>query len=173
MAINRTPYNNLIDDDGSNTVGSVWNKAAIKDVLLDPIDVALFDQHIATSMADVAYNAANFAAGSGTWAVAVGNVYAYAYARVGPVVHLSIYLQNTTLSATPSNLTIAFPVGGVTWSRYVTTPVALKIGNATSEMGIAQALPGTSTISIYRNFLVAPFPAGALDLGVAITLPLT
>lgn len=40
MPINRGPYNLLVDDDGTNTVGSVWNKAAIKDVILDPADVA-------------------------------------------------------------------------------------------------------------------------------------
>jgi hypothetical protein len=40
MAINRAPFNALVDDDGSNTVGSVWNKNAIKTVILDPADVA-------------------------------------------------------------------------------------------------------------------------------------
>jgi len=39
MAIDRAPWNALTDDDGSNLVGSLWNKAAIKTVLLDPIDV--------------------------------------------------------------------------------------------------------------------------------------
>jgi hypothetical protein len=38
MAIDRAPWNALVDDDGSNLIGSVWNKAAIKTVLLDPID---------------------------------------------------------------------------------------------------------------------------------------
>lgn len=41
MPIDRTNYNALVDDDGSNTIGSVWNKAAIKGVLLDPIDAAI------------------------------------------------------------------------------------------------------------------------------------
>lgn len=41
MAINRTPFNALVDDDGTNTVGSVWNKTQIKNVLLDPIDADL------------------------------------------------------------------------------------------------------------------------------------
>jgi len=40
MAIDRGPWNALVDDDGSNLVGSLWNKAAIKTVLLDPIDAA-------------------------------------------------------------------------------------------------------------------------------------
>ena len=38
MAIDRGPWNALIDDDGSNLVGTVWNKDKIKTVLLDPID---------------------------------------------------------------------------------------------------------------------------------------
>ena len=41
MAIDRGPWNALVDDDGSGLVGSVWNKAAIKTVLLDPTDAAL------------------------------------------------------------------------------------------------------------------------------------
>jgi len=41
MAINRGPWNALVDDDGSNLVGSIWNKAAIKTVILDPVDAAL------------------------------------------------------------------------------------------------------------------------------------
>lgn len=41
MAIDRTNYNALVDDDGSNTTGSVWNKAAIKNVILDPTDAAI------------------------------------------------------------------------------------------------------------------------------------
>jgi hypothetical protein len=37
MPIDRTWWNNLVDDDGSGTVGTIWNKAAIKG-LLDAID---------------------------------------------------------------------------------------------------------------------------------------
>jgi len=37
--IDRTQYNALIDDDGSNTVGTPWTKNIVKIVLLDPIDV--------------------------------------------------------------------------------------------------------------------------------------
>ncbi len=36
--INRGPFNALIDDDGSNTAGTVWNKYVIQTVFLDPID---------------------------------------------------------------------------------------------------------------------------------------
>lgn len=41
MPINRAPYNALVDDAGTGTTGTPWNKQAIKDVLLDPVDAAI------------------------------------------------------------------------------------------------------------------------------------
>ncbi|MEP7304220.1 MAG: hypothetical protein ABJA98_01755 [Acidobacteriota bacterium] len=41
MPISRVPWAALVDDDGSNTVGTLITKALIASVLLDPIDVAL------------------------------------------------------------------------------------------------------------------------------------
>lgn len=41
MAIDRTNYNALVDDDGSNLVGTLWTKNIVKTVLLDPIDADL------------------------------------------------------------------------------------------------------------------------------------
>ena len=38
MAIDRAPWNALVDDDGSNLTGTIWNKDKIKTVLLDPVD---------------------------------------------------------------------------------------------------------------------------------------
>lgn len=40
MALDRTWYNTLVDDDGSNTVGTIWNKAAV-DSLMDAVDASL------------------------------------------------------------------------------------------------------------------------------------
>ena len=41
MAINRAPFNALVDDDGSGLTGTLWNKAQIKAVILDPVDAAI------------------------------------------------------------------------------------------------------------------------------------
>jgi len=41
MSIIRTNFNLLVDDDGTNLVGTVWDKAHIKDVILDPIDAEI------------------------------------------------------------------------------------------------------------------------------------
>lgn len=44
MAIDRGPWNALVDDDGSNLVGTIWNKDKIKTVILDPVDAELLDE---------------------------------------------------------------------------------------------------------------------------------
>lgn len=41
MTIDRTAYNALVNDSGGNVDGSSWDKNAIKNVLLDPIDAAI------------------------------------------------------------------------------------------------------------------------------------
>jgi hypothetical protein len=38
--LDRTAYNALVDDDGSNTVGTAWTKNIVKTVILDPVDTA-------------------------------------------------------------------------------------------------------------------------------------
>ena len=38
MALDRTWFNSLVDDDGSGSVGTIWNKAAV-DSLMDAVDV--------------------------------------------------------------------------------------------------------------------------------------
>jgi hypothetical protein len=63
--IDRAPFNLLQDDDGSNLVGSIWNKAAIKTVLLDPIDAALPPKIITTTDSGVLHNWAP--TGFGAW----------------------------------------------------------------------------------------------------------
>jgi hypothetical protein len=50
VPIDRTAFNALVDDDGSNTIGSVWNKTAIQNVLLDPIDAVINKLGAATEL---------------------------------------------------------------------------------------------------------------------------
>jgi hypothetical protein len=44
VSIDRTNWTALIDDDGSNLVGTPWLKNTVKTVLLDPIDAAFTDR---------------------------------------------------------------------------------------------------------------------------------
>jgi hypothetical protein len=110
VAIDRTPYNALVDDDGSNTVGTLWTKAKVASVLLDPIDAAI-------ATVGISCRATN---ASGTLSVASATVVpvtfateAFDMAAVGWSAH--------DLAVNPSRLTAPFTgkylvVGGIAWS---------------------------------------------------------
>jgi len=51
MAIDRTNYNALVDDDGSGTTGTFWNKTQLKNVILDPVDAAILNPSSALTLA--------------------------------------------------------------------------------------------------------------------------
>src|SRR5580765_5799317 len=77
--IDRTNYNALVDDDGSNTTGTPWVKNQVKIVLLDPIDT-LVAQYVAARSA----------------VSTTGHITALALpSGAGP---LGIYMTNATLS---------------------------------------------------------------------------
>ncbi len=76
MPINRAPFNALVDDTGTGLTGSIWNKAAIKSVLLDPIDAAGISDVIAWTPTD--------SSGAGLTLTVTFAV----YAKIGRVVHL-------------------------------------------------------------------------------------
>jgi len=96
MAIDRGPWNALVDDDGSNLVGSLWNKAAIKTVLLDPIDGALAAAALAWTPTD--------ASGAG---LAFGTP-AGRYAKIGVV---TLFWGDVTYPATANGA--AATIGGL------------------------------------------------------------
>lgn len=50
MPIDRGPFNALVDDDGSNTTGTIWQKTAIQISLLDPIDSAIWETQISSTV---------------------------------------------------------------------------------------------------------------------------
>jgi hypothetical protein len=67
MAINRAPFNALVDDDGTNTVGTVWGKQDIKDVILDPVDAAILPPVPATwALQWTLFGGSGLALGNGT-----------------------------------------------------------------------------------------------------------
>jgi hypothetical protein len=98
MPINRTWWNNLVDDDGSGSVGTVWNKAAIKG-LLDSID-AMFPQAGWTPVD-----------GSGA-GLAIGIASAAVYMRLGNLVWAGFNVTYpATANASPAKLGgLPFPV---------------------------------------------------------------
>jgi hypothetical protein len=102
MAIDRGPWNALVDDDGSNLTGSLWNKAAIKTVLLDPIDALVTPIGVWQA---VPFNAANF----GGMTVTAAQVVTNRYTLFGKTVLWNLGIENTTVVGTPISLTVTLP----------------------------------------------------------------
>jgi hypothetical protein len=151
--LDRTAFNALVDDDGSNLVGSPWNKNAIKTVVLDPVDIAI----LPPSWIDLPYNAANFTAAPGmTWTVAAGNVFVYAYMLEGKKLTLTALITNTTIGGTAAaDLRVALPPG--------LTVAVYGINTAWTTQGSAVVYPvvGQPYVSIYKTDL-SPWALGAL-----------
>lgn len=86
MALDRTWYNTLVDDDGSNTTGSLWEKADV-DSLMDAVDAALlgpFRTSDGTAGAPIYSFASDtdtghYSAGVGDASVAIAGVRAFAF----------------------------------------------------------------------------------------------
>jgi hypothetical protein len=67
MALDRTWYNALVDDDGSNAVGTVWGKDDIKN-LLDSVDAEIARGDQARQYACALWNSVSFSWGPSVWA---------------------------------------------------------------------------------------------------------
>jgi hypothetical protein len=117
MPINRAPFNALIDDDGTNTTGTPWNKAAIAGVILDPVDAALAALPLGTWVAEP-FSAAKFSATGGTgatWAVGAPAVVLNRYTIIGTTMIWSLYLSwfsgSNVVAGGPTGLVITVPGG--------------------------------------------------------------
>ena len=168
MALDRTWWNNLVDDDGSNTVGTVWNKTQIK-ALLDSVDVALVG--VSGPWVDVAYSAGNFSilAGSGTWTVASGHQLTFSYQRSGSVVLVNLALQGTTITGSPAILGIQWPAGLPSPRNY--TRQAAVLYHTSGPAGQMTFDPGQTKLYIWRDSGGTPFPASTLNIAGLWVIP--
>lgn len=97
------------------------------------------------------YSAANFAAATGNWTVDVGDVVVYRYTMIGKTMHLDLYLDSTSVSATPAYLTVAIP-GGFTAANRVIVPIIVNDNSgATKQIGAAYAANTATVINLYSS----------------------
>ena len=127
MAINRAPFNALIDDDGSGLTGTVWNKAAIQGVLLDPIDALIGDWQ------QVPFDASMFSAVGANWIVNAGHIGQSAVNKVGPLWMWRLDVNGATIDAPTANLYLRIPFGQTISFAY---PMAVAYANCGGQ-GIA------------------------------------
>lgn len=125
MPIDRTAFNQLADDDGSGLTGSIWNKAQIKAVLLDPIDAEIVTPDtLAVGSGQIVFPVAanpstnpnalddyregtwtptflGSTSGSGTFAPALGE-----YFKIGRFALVSFYTQVSSKGSAAGNMRI-------------------------------------------------------------------
>ncbi|RPH53727.1 MAG: hypothetical protein EHM89_19645 [Acidobacteria bacterium] len=147
MPINRAPWNALVDDDGSNLVGTIWNKDKIKTVLLDPIDVLVGGVGGAWTVAPYVAGAFTGSAGM-VWTVEAGDVI-IAYSLVNKTITVAIAINTSTVAAPLGNtLNIASTMwGGVAAKRPAYGAVAMLVNGAASP-GFFQA--SGAVISVFK-----------------------
>lgn len=105
MALDRAWFNALIDDDGSNTVGTVWNKPQI-DALLDSVDAAL----VGVNPVRQAW-VTDVKTAEGVSCVQGGTTIAANFSLTGDMLFWNLFVLNAQIPATTNHLVVSFPFG--------------------------------------------------------------
>jgi hypothetical protein len=150
MALDRTWYNALIDDDGSNTVGTVWGKDDIKN-LLDSVDVEI----ARLSGGRLAYTPAFYTAEG---VPISGGSRAGWYVMSGDLVLWSVYNVNLNVPAITGYLQMTLPPKVPILDSIETVALRLYVPTIGDKMGF-----GSHRSTGYLD-VVNPggnFPAGA------------
>jgi hypothetical protein len=156
MSLNRAPFNALVDDDGSNTVGSLWNKAAIQSVILDPVDAFVSNGGLWTPYATV------WAGGDGIGPTPGNAIVSGRYFRVGKWVDVAIVVS---MGSTTSYGTSSYWVFSLPFQPAIVVgaqEVSLRGFAVSSNGGVRQGLTGSyiTTAGLQAAYLLTG--AGAL-----------
>jgi hypothetical protein len=171
--INRAPFNALVDDDGSNTVGTIWGKQDIDDVILTPVEAAL--QAVAGALAvtpwtNLPYDVANFTASAGAiWSVPGGSLVTLAYTLIGGNVIVAFNIGGPmTISGTPPvRLLIALPgVPPPSRALYASFPYYYSGATPPTGTGATEITPGLSQLNLIRDIGGTPWPLGTSATGI-------
>ena len=159
MAVDRTWYNTLVDDDGSGLTGSVWDKADV-DALLDAVDAEIARLDTVSTYGTFTPTLLSAGGGTPTYVVQQG-----IYARAGKLVNVS---GNITLASKGSLAAGALAIGGFPFANNPSFQGAALVigyygGLAINIAGLASYFnPGT-----YQHQLTYNVPgAGSTGIGL-------
>jgi hypothetical protein len=173
MPINRAPFNALVDDDGSNSLGTPWNKAAIAGVILDPVDAALTQ-----AWQTVPFSAANFSAAAPlVWTVGSAAVIRNRYTLSGKILFWSIYLSwfsggNVLSGSAGPALYLTLPAGLSGQAQSVTIDFTAGIAGIPASAGLYGSPNNTRlelSKSVGGNFAVTDVPGMNFNIWIETT----
>jgi hypothetical protein len=120
--------------------------------------------HEQGAMIAVPYASGNFTASTGSWTVASGDQILFSYSLKGRLLTVILYLDATTVSATPTQLKVAMP-GGYTTSHDVQSvgPVAFNNSSSVTTAAFFVSGPSTSATLIALQLIGSGVWAAATD----------
>jgi len=180
ITLDRTAYNLLVDDDGSNLVGTVWTKNQVKTVVLDPVDAALATlgdpaavAHGGTGIASYAVGDLLYASGATTLAkladVATGNVLVSGGVTTAPAwgkVGLTTHVSGTLPTANGGTGIASYAVGDLLYADTTATlakRAAVAVGQVLVSAGVGAA-PAWSASPTLTSMLVGDGLVGSPSL---------
>jgi hypothetical protein len=140
MALDRTWFNALVDDDGTNTVGSVWDKADIKN-LLDSVDSEL----ARLESAWIGFTPALYS-DAGVWSSAGAYV---KYRRDLHAMRMQVSIEASALSAATAAIHVQLPVVSTIWAGTPANAIPIFL-NGAYEIAAATIPPANNVLTISR-----------------------
>ena len=137
MPLNRAWFNTLVDDDGSNTVGSIWNKASV-DHIYDDVDALL---QIGSWTPGLGFGGASGALGTFTGT----------FIRIDKLVLVEFHISLTSRGPRTGYAEVfglPFPVVANTFHNGVVTPNAGMTGLTSTILSFA--VGGQATLFLYQ-----------------------
>lgn len=158
--IDRTVFNALVDDDGSNGLGTILTKNVVKTAIMDPVDAAITADWIVPTFNAAAF----FGTGALVWTVEAGDLASFAYRRQGNTMQVAFQLNTTSLSGTPNaQLNISNAMwGGAVAKRGASALMAYILNNGLTPLGSVQVVTG-GTVLVIKKADSSTFAVGTND----------
>jgi hypothetical protein len=162
MALDRTWYNSLVDDDGSGLTGSIWDKADV-DALMDAIDAEF------TAQLEAAWTAftPQLYATAGVWSASGPLMRWRRNGTTGKQLSLQYSIEGGTLSASTGSLAIQLPVAAAAWAGIPANPCVIFLPTGL-EIASASIPASKNVLDLYRVGTAA-FPAGTFTVRGQLT----
>jgi hypothetical protein len=132
----------------------------------------VFERSRATKLGEwaaVTYSSGNFTASSGTWTVDSGDQAAFSYTLVGKTMVVSLALNTTSVSSTPTTLQVTIPGGFLSAADARVIAVTQDNGGTQGE-GIMRVTNGGSLILFYKDVPGNAWSAATNSTSVSGTL---
>jgi hypothetical protein len=164
MALDRTWYNTLVDDDGSGMTGSVWDKADV-DSLMDAIDAELA-KGAWTDFSFETYSAS----GGATVALVTANTKLFSVDWTQRRCFLDLYITVSVAGPAPAFLYIDLHTSMPQARKVASVPFNYYTSGAVGTGVVQTSASGPTRLSLLRDIVGTAWPSPANPLYLSLQL---